>query len=958
MRKLILLFFLMMIILGLNSSPVEDLRFAIGLYSDGNFNLTQVELTKFIANNPESQYLNDARFLLANSLLSLKDYLRADEIFSQLNLPDISPVIRADVLLGQAQCKYFLQQQKEAEQLLLSFLSNNGQHELSWKAEYFLGLLAAGKEDHITALKYFNSALENSADADLKIAILKSMLALEQLENADKLISNLDLKELENQQAVIIYNNLNLQKDRWNRILETELQNISSGSQYYSDYFLLRGIAEYNLGNYSEALSELKNADSEKASYYSALCYFEKNDTNKASKILSSLQTSDNEEIKINSFFYLAKMEENKQESNRMLENFTQDHPDSDFTPVALYLLGFNQFETGSYADASTKFKQAAEKSEMLNSVSFQASYQEQNTFLTAEALYMNNELDNALPFYRKYLNNYPDGIFYDEAIFKMGLLSYERKKLTDAANEFRILITDFPESSKVGMSNYYLGEISFLQDNLKEALSYFTKALSGKCDLGYTWERIARIHFRNKNYQRSLEALKNIPNENKYLFEKFLLEGNANFAIRKLEKALQAFEFAEEYAPGTDANEIALSRKAWTLYQMKRFKEASQLYSRLSGSTSSPQQYLIKAANAAFSAEDFIRAIEIYKQYLENFSDADDIPSTLLGIADSYYNLGDFSSSAEYYQKLITPDSDKKMLNNSLNGLRWAAEQNDQVDFLQVIDDLLISSNAIDFRLELLDRKLHYEFSKAKWNEAIAIADEMEKLSSSYSKLASVKLIRALCYSELGDYIQAENVYLELGADKPSAETLYNWALLKLKLSDQDAAIEKLRLATQLSKRMDVWTKLLELEIAVDHIYFQNDQARYKEFAENEYDELADLFLIEWQIKNRKTGFDDKLKELGKSKNKLIKANVQFLKGYRLFISGDRENAIPDLLRVRYLYPEYQNIRIKAEVMALNAYLDSKRMEEAKQLFDTIKADLSERERNELNTRLNEEVK
>ena len=957
MRKLVLSIFFVMLIVCLSGSPIDDLRFAIGLYSDGNFKLASTELQRFIQNNPESTYLNDARFLLANSFLSLQEYQKADSEFSILNSPDINPTIRADVLLGSAQCKYFLKQIDEAEKIFRRFISENSKHELSWKAQYFLGMILAGRDDHESALELFDMAASKQNDPDLNLALLKSLIALNQQERADKLMADLDLEIKANQRSVITYNNYNLQNERWQKILDTMIPNLNTNSQYFSDYYILRGIAEYNLEEYSKAIDDLNKVNQEKSRYYTALSYFEKGDKKRASEILLNLQNSSDAEIKANSYFYLAKIEEDTLKANEMLERFTADFPTSEFTPIAYYLLGYNKFKSNEYSAALNDFSQAAAKAIELNSPGFTSSFQEKNTFLMGESYYLDQQPLDALTTFRNYIKRFPHGAFADEAIFKIGLLQFEAKKLTEAAAEFGKLISEFPLSSKVGMSNYYLGEIAFRQEKLGKALTYFNEALKGVCDVGYTWERIARIHFRNKNYHKSLESLANIPNESKYLFEKFLLEGNANFAIRKLDKALQAFEFAEEYAIGDAAQEIALSRKAWTLYQMKRFKEASQLYSRLSGSTSSPENYLIKAANAAFSAEDFVRSIEVYKQFLQNFNDSEDVPSVQLGIADSYYNLGDFTSAAEYYQKLITPESESKMLTNSLNGLRWAAEQDEKVDFLAIVDELLKSSNNVDFRLELLDRKLHYQYSKTNWQECIAVADEISKLSPDYSKLSDVNLIKALSYAELNDYENAEKIFQQLGSHKPSAEVLFNWALMKLTLNDFDAGIEKLRLASQLTKRMDVWTKLLELEIATDHIYFQNDQARFKEFAEDEYLELADIYLIQWQIKNNRTGFEDRLKELGKSKNDLIKANVQFLKGYKLYINGEMDNAVPELLRVRYLFPEFQSIRIQAEKMALDAYLKSGRIDEAEQLFDTIKKDLSEQEINDFNAKLSKEV-
>lgn len=957
MRKIFLILMLWLAY-ALNGAPLDDLRFAIGLYSDGNYELAQSELNKFIKTNPESVYLNDARFLLANSLLSLQRYSEAIKEFARLDLPNIDPVIKADVILGQAQCRYFLKQPVEAEKQFKDFLNSFKNHPLSWKAQYFLGRLAADRDEHEKALQLFSAAAAEQDDSELNLAIMKTLVALDRTEEADKQISKLIFKEPADEQIVIIYNNYNLQKGRWQNILAAVIPQINSRSQYYADYHLLRGIAYYNLGGFAEALAELKRCSNEKAEYYTALCHLKMADRSQAAAILTSLVNSEQEEIRANSYFHLAMIEENIPAANQKLEKFTQDFPQSDFVPIAHYLIGFNNFENGNFAIALEKFREAAQSAEKIASAGFAASYQENNTFLTAESLLLNEQSDVALAAFKTYLSDYPKGSFQDEAVYKIGLIYFEQRDLSSAAREFNLLLERFPDSSKTGMSNYYLGEIELLQNDLKAALSYFEEALQGRTDPGYTWERIAQIHFQNKNYQRALEALENIPSESRYMFAKFFLEGNANFAIRRLDKALQAFEFAEEYALDNRTREIALSRKAATLYQMKRFKEASQIYSRLASTTDDPQAYLIKAANAAFSAEDFLRAIDIYKQYIEKFNQTEDAPSALLGIADSYYNLGKYFSAASYYRKLIIPGSSSNMLVNALNGLRWSAEQDKSVDFIQIINELLNSHQEINYRFELLSRKLHYYFSKKDWNQSIRVADEMEKLSPDHSALADIKLIKALSYSELMNYDRAESIYQDLGADKPSAEILFNWALLKEKQADVEAAVELLRQAVQLTKRMDVWTRLLELQISKNDIHFQNDLARFQEIAENEYSQLGELFLIEWKIMNRRTEYESRLKELENSKYNIVRAYVQYLKGYQLYITGNYKDAIPEFLRVRYLHPEFDSIRLKAEIMALEAYLLSNRLDDAKQLFDLIRKDLSEQQKNDFGKRLEQEIR
>ncbi len=73
---------------------------------------------------------------------------------------------------------------------------------------------------------------------------------------------------------------------------------------------------------------------------------------------------------------------------------------------------------------------------------------------------------------------------------------------------------------------------------------------------------------------------------------------------------------------------------------------------------------------------------------------------------------------------------------------------------------------------------------------------------------------------------------------------------------------------------------------------------------------------------------------------------------------NGDNETAIPELLRMRYLYPEFEKIRNKAEALACISYMKVNNYDEAKKLFDVIKNDISVEMKEKLENLLQEEDK
>ncbi len=934
----------------------EDLQFAVGLYRDKNYELAKVELNKFLTNHPQSKVEADIKFLLGNIYLAEEDYKNAEKYFNELYATSSHPAIRAEVALGLGQSRYSLNKYKQARTVFKKFVSDYSDNQLAWKAYYYLGKIDFIQNNFDSAL----SNLENALSLDHRTIILSALLELRIAQNklvdldgvADDIIQKPDS---ENKfRAILLYHNYNLSYGRKDKIFSVGFDIIPPTSQYYNKYNLILGTAFYEVGRFDEALDRLKKLDSEKAQYYSALCYYELHNEKKAKNILNKLVISTDEQISSNSIFYFAKIDDNIE----MLQKFIDDNPDHNFVPVAYYQIGYNSFKNNDFKNSLSFFTNARNSGNAIGGEAYQ-SVKERTFYLIAESNFLFNKKADALKAYELYLSIFSQGEFADEANFKIGLINFQNGKHGISVSYFNKVRDQFTNSEKMGMSNYYLGEIHFEKGEYSEALEYYQDALGGVCDVGFTWERIGHIHYFNKNFDAARKSVGNIPSDTKYLFDRFLLKGNIEFAERDYNKALEAYSFAADHTGSSVQEEAVLSRKAWTLYQLKRFDEASRLYSRLSGSAISPEKYIIKAATSAFSAEDYLSAIEYFTQYTKNFQSAPDYYSAILGTADSYYNLGDFNNAVNHYIILIQPGIDDKILNNSINGLRWASEQSETIDFTEKVDELLRNCSDKKIRVELLDRKIYYLYKKEKWQEAINTSKELEILDPEHENILEIKLMKALCYENLGDYQNSVSTYEELYSKKHDPGVLKHWAKLLVKMNDYNDAIDKLRKASMLSRREDIWLELLEIELEQNNEFFVNDFNKFMEFATGEEREIALLLEVEWKMNlNQIEELDLRIKDLSKSKYKSVKARSQFLKGLLLIKNGDNETAIPELLRMRYLYPEFEKIRNKAEALACISYMKVNNYDEAKKLFDVIKNDISVEMKEKLENLLQEEDK
>jgi tetratricopeptide (TPR) repeat protein len=308
MKKIIILSLVLVFTAMLVADLREDLQFAVGLYKDKNYELAKVELKKILINYPQNEVEADIKFLLGNIYLAEEDRKNAEMYFSELYSASTHPSIRAEVALGLGQSRYFLNKLKLAKTVFQKFVSDYSDNQLAWKAYYYLGKIALLENDFDSALLNLEKALSLDKSTIILSAVLELRIAQNKLADIDDIANDIMQKpDSENKfRAILLYHNYNLSHGRTNKIFSIGLDIVPSTSQYYDKYNLILGTAFYKAGRFNTALDRLKKMNSEKAQYYSALCYYELHNEKKAKNILYELVNSNDDQISSNSTVYLA----------------------------------------------------------------------------------------------------------------------------------------------------------------------------------------------------------------------------------------------------------------------------------------------------------------------------------------------------------------------------------------------------------------------------------------------------------------------------------------------------------------------------------------------------------------------------------------------------------------------------------------------------------------------------
>ncbi len=933
----------------------EDLQFIVKLYANGEYRIARLEIDKFLKNYPDSRFIPDVTYLKADIALRNETYDEARKLFQGLYDANSKPAFRAEVILGLAQSCFFLGDYPKARSLFQQFNGQFPNHELNWRSFYFQGRIAYLLDAYRESYELLENALKYKDEPQIYPALIRSLLKSGKVNEAVAkltIVKNMPGAAKWWEQSAIFYMQHLIDEGSFARALEYGKGLIQPASQYYSDYAQLMSAAYFETGDFQKAMTLLETIENpdDTAKYYMALAYFNLGNPNEAKPVFECLsKDSKQKDIRANSLFYLAKIEGETSlvASNRMLESFIADYPDNKFISAARYQLGVNYYQKEDYQGANQMLKKAL--TDELDAMS-----REKARFMIAETDFLLNRLDDTLAGFTDYLKSYPNGKYRDEALFKSGLIRFQKREFRVARTDFEKLLTDYPDSGKTGMANFYLGEIALNLSKGDQALAYFLTAAKGDTDQGMVFERIARIYFGEERYDEALASLQRMPQEGPD-FNKALLSGDIYFAKKSYSKALDQYKIANQTATDDTEKEQARSRMAWTYYQLRDYDKATSLYNDLSASSADRNKFLLLAAKAAFSADDFVSAADYYKQYLENAPEGEDKFKATLGIADSYYNLGDYNNALPYYRRLIYPNVPQNWFKSALDGLKWCARQSESIDYVREIDALSKREGGVSFKGSLLQAKAEALVEEGRYAEAIQTCEIVLNENFGYTGSREVRLLLAKCYTEAGRYADAEKVFTDLSelGDK-SENLLYDWAQLKRKENDNIAAIMKLTEASKISHDSRIWLELLRLQQTENHPAFNRTYDEFMKITSGLNKEKAELVWIQYQIENENTGLiEPVIENLLKSQHKEIRASAQYWKGYILFEKEQYEEAVSELLRVRYLYPEIEDVKIQAEYLACFAYVELREEGKAKERYEIIKEYLTPEQRHKLAEKL-----
>jgi len=572
-RKLVIL--ILLSIMHIYASEIDDIRFAIGLYSDKNYDFAESQIESFLNKYPQSKYLNEAKFMLANIQFSEKNYEKAIQQYEYLDKNYNNVNTKADIMLNLAQSYFYVDSQNsKTENLLDKFIKTYPKNSKIGKAYYIKSKILFLKSEYANSQKYIKLAKPKYHQPNLISLEIDVLLAQNKFDEA-----------------------VNLANDLHDKLIKTYENNQIIEDQNLADlHNQLVAIAFYEKGNFTQSQNFLNQivSPTNTAKYYHGLIEMKLQNYTQADSIFVSLSNVENIDISTNAKFYLAKISgiNNINEAITQLEEFIKTNPKHKFIDEANYQLGLNYFKISDYQLAQ-KYLETAVKGK------FDKSTKDKANFLLAECYFQLDYLTLAEEKLNKLIKSNSE--FSDEAYFKIGLIYFLDANYPIAFSNFDSLIKKYPNSDKKGITNYYLGEIYFFKNQYLLAKEKYEQALvSDKEKSNMIKQRFAEIFYFQNKFKEANNQLKDVKNTDENKFSLRLLQGNIYFAQKQFSQSLKQYLNAQTNADLDEEKVIIKTKLAQNYYQLKKYDLAAQTFAELSKDADN-EKFLLMTANSFF---------------------------------------------------------------------------------------------------------------------------------------------------------------------------------------------------------------------------------------------------------------------------------------------------------------------------------------------------------------------
>ncbi len=360
---------------------------------------------------------------------------------------------------------------------------------------------------------------------------------------------------------------------------------------------------------------------------------------------------------------------------------------------------------------------------------------------------------------------------------FAQGLLG--RGLYDMAVSEFEQFISDYPQSPSLEDAYLGIGESYFLSNNFPKAIESFTNfktKFPNSEKIATAVLRIGQIHLQEKNYDEALKEFTSIDFETRVKGETlqafFFYVAQTYLGKNDNVNALTYFQKATSVADSTFYAAHAWQGIAEIDVQDKKYPEAVDAYTKGAASAQDDalKSYLIfKTGETYFLSGDYAKAIEQFRQVVDQFGTQDVAHNALANIFLAQLNLGQYQEVLTQYQtSLPTIKEGADYFDIHFAAARAMIELQKYDDATALLDKILGYANLTDeSKHRVMVKKADILNDQKKYQEAVTL---LESVPGNAGDEDEVLFLKAQGYYGLGQFDKATQSFQDLIKNYPNS--------------------------------------------------------------------------------------------------------------------------------------------------------------------------------------------
>ncbi len=934
----------------------EDFAYIVELYygSDAYLDEVSAELAVFSNRYPDSSYNQYIQYLQGNIALKRGEFKLSGLIYHELLEQDLHPDILADIYLNYAIANYYLGDYSLSLNLLGDLQQTAVHPWYLYQVNVWRGRIKAMQELWLSAAEEYQQALAYDPQ-EVLYDYFQVLLALEREEQALAILNNLPAESPDYIQYHGSWLDQLLSEGRY-ADFDDHVADMDSLYAAAPELTLLKVRKALDMEDYPAAKTLLQEltAPSDLAAYYRAILLNEDGYPDEADQLFKSLLHSQSGDLAVLSYLERLKILHTSDpvSATRQLERFLED-------PLAkrgdaYHLLGQFKFASEDYPSALSKFIEAA-------NFPLGQPMEEMNQIFSARCYYNIGQYELCADLCNRYLNKYPAGLYRDLAFYynaksqplpenaKLARLNYER------------MLREHPDSPWADEARFDLAELYFQASEYAAAEALYKSVVATGNNFPSVYLRLAQTYYYQDKYDEASQILSSVLDPTAD-FEAALLQAGITFSQKDFAQALELFSRAENLGSTPIQKTEALSYRAYTLFYLKRFTEASDLFQELSRDSLNAEIYLYQAAKSAASGRNWIRALELYDRWLDEFTESGYYLNVLADIANTNFNLGRYSESLSDWLNILrrftastyVEEEDRPLLSEVFTGIETSSRKLRGVEHIDEIAMLIdtFKSDYIKFELEFILVKLYA--NSELWEDLLREATQFRQslnLPSERQNEFDQLLLRSLI--KLNRLEEADSLASQIHTVNPNREILVQWAELAALNGNPELALERYQRAYAISQDADVWLKMLDLSTESgwqDFAIIWSSGSQFQEsYPETQLHRIG--YLFDQAKFTEATALADSL--LDTQANPWIRARAEIWLGRIQISEGDYQAARRSFQKIRLLYYDFPDIYSETCYYYILSLVNLDEVQEARLALIEYQQILSEKQISALQTLL-----